>query len=257
MHFWCTKKVKTFGSGQGKGKISYAWSRLYKMLSATYCVYAHRGWIGLKDSRPKVQDFHVNVPSWSFQQTLDWKHFVNSLRRGNTLNSIHVHRSWLVAWSVQFRVTVIPGEKRGGENIQDIERGKGNPSLSTISRILDVLGMEVLFRVRQTVWNKWWDNWMYIWMTERPVYWLNGIQGVDICSVTMRTTWLRMALQYQSRCRNWGFLSNRRFYSLYSPICSRGIQPEDNMSVAKDRWERLFRFACRYGRKGLYWCCQC
>ena len=112
MHFWCTKKVKTFGSGQGKGKISYAWSRLYKMLSATYCVYAHRGWIGLKDSRPQVQDFHVNVPSWSFQQTLDWKHFVNSLRRGNTLNSIHVHRSCLVAWSVQFRVTVISGEKR-------------------------------------------------------------------------------------------------------------------------------------------------
>lgn len=35
--------------------------------------------------------------------------------------------------------------------IKDIERGKGNPSLSTISRILDVLGMEVLFRVRQTV----------------------------------------------------------------------------------------------------------
>ena len=32
--------------------------------------------------------------------------------------------------------------------IKDIERGKGNPSLSTISRILDVLGMEVLFRVR-------------------------------------------------------------------------------------------------------------
>lgn len=39
-------------------------------------------------------------------------------------------------------------------------------------------------------------------MTERPVYWLNGIQGVDTYSVTMRTTWLRMALQYQSRCRN-------------------------------------------------------
>lgn len=51
-------------------------------------------------------------------------------------------------------------------------------------------------------------------MTERPVYWLNGIQGVDTYSVTMRTTWLRMALQYQSRCRNRGFLSNRRFYFL-------------------------------------------
>lgn len=102
----------------------------------------------------------------------------------------------------------------GLATIKDIERGKGNPSLSTISRILDVLGMEVLFRVRQTVWNEWWDNWMYIWMTERPVYWLNGILGVDTYSVTMRTTWLRMALKYQSRCRNWGFLSNRRFYFL-------------------------------------------
>lgn len=39
----------------------------------------------------------------------------------------------------------------GLATVKDIERGKGNPSLSTISRILDVLGMEVLFRVRQTV----------------------------------------------------------------------------------------------------------
>lgn len=36
----------------------------------------------------------------------------------------------------------------GLATIKDIERGKGNPSLSTISRILDVLGMEVLFWVR-------------------------------------------------------------------------------------------------------------
>ena len=36
----------------------------------------------------------------------------------------------------------------GLATIKDIGRGKGNPSLSTISRILDVLGMEVLFRVR-------------------------------------------------------------------------------------------------------------
>lgn len=36
----------------------------------------------------------------------------------------------------------------GLATIKDIERGKGNPSLSTISRILDVLGMEVLFMVR-------------------------------------------------------------------------------------------------------------
>lgn len=39
----------------------------------------------------------------------------------------------------------------GLATIKDIERGKGNPSLSTISRILDVLGMEVIFKVRQTV----------------------------------------------------------------------------------------------------------
>ena len=39
----------------------------------------------------------------------------------------------------------------GLATIKDIERGKGNPSLSTISRILDVLGMKVLFRIRQTV----------------------------------------------------------------------------------------------------------
>ena len=39
----------------------------------------------------------------------------------------------------------------GLATIKDIERGKGNPSLSTVSRILDVLGMEFVFRVRQTV----------------------------------------------------------------------------------------------------------
>lgn len=39
----------------------------------------------------------------------------------------------------------------GLSTIKDIERGKGNPSLSTVSRILDVLGMEFVFRVRQTV----------------------------------------------------------------------------------------------------------
>lgn len=39
----------------------------------------------------------------------------------------------------------------GLATIKDIERGKGNPSLSTISRILDILGMDIVFRVRQTV----------------------------------------------------------------------------------------------------------
>lgn len=39
----------------------------------------------------------------------------------------------------------------GVATIKDIERGKGNPSLSTVARIMDVLGMELVFKVRQTV----------------------------------------------------------------------------------------------------------
>lgn len=39
----------------------------------------------------------------------------------------------------------------GVATIKDIERGKGNPSLSTVARILDVLGMDLVFKVRQTV----------------------------------------------------------------------------------------------------------
>lgn len=35
--------------------------------------------------------------------------------------------------------------------IKDIERGKGNPSLSTVSKILDVLGVEIEYRIRQTI----------------------------------------------------------------------------------------------------------
>ena len=35
--------------------------------------------------------------------------------------------------------------------IKDIERGKGNPSMGTVSKIMDILGMEILFKVRQTV----------------------------------------------------------------------------------------------------------
>ena len=35
--------------------------------------------------------------------------------------------------------------------IKDIERGKGNPSLKTIERIMDVLGMEIKYCVRQIV----------------------------------------------------------------------------------------------------------
>lgn len=35
--------------------------------------------------------------------------------------------------------------------IKDIERGKGNPSLNTVQKILDILGMEIVYEVRQTV----------------------------------------------------------------------------------------------------------
>ena len=35
--------------------------------------------------------------------------------------------------------------------VKDIERGEGNPSLSTIKRILDVIGIEIEYRVRKTV----------------------------------------------------------------------------------------------------------
>ena len=35
--------------------------------------------------------------------------------------------------------------------IKDIERGKGNPSLATVNKIIEVLGMEIIFQVRQTV----------------------------------------------------------------------------------------------------------
>ena len=35
--------------------------------------------------------------------------------------------------------------------IKDIERGSGNPSLSTVSRIVDVLGMEITYTIKHTV----------------------------------------------------------------------------------------------------------
>jgi transcriptional regulator with XRE-family HTH domain len=35
--------------------------------------------------------------------------------------------------------------------VKDIERGKGNPSLATIQKVLDVLGMEIEYKVRQTI----------------------------------------------------------------------------------------------------------
>ena len=39
----------------------------------------------------------------------------------------------------------------GLSTIKDIERGQGNPSLVTVSKILEVLGMEMIFQVRHTV----------------------------------------------------------------------------------------------------------
>ena len=35
--------------------------------------------------------------------------------------------------------------------VKDIERGKGNPSLATVNKIIEVLGMEIIFQGRQTV----------------------------------------------------------------------------------------------------------
>ena len=38
----------------------------------------------------------------------------------------------------------------GLATIKDIERGKGNPSLGTVSKIMEVLGMVIEYKVRQT-----------------------------------------------------------------------------------------------------------
>lgn len=35
--------------------------------------------------------------------------------------------------------------------VKDIERGKGNPSIRTVEKLLEVLGLEIVFRIRQTV----------------------------------------------------------------------------------------------------------
>ena len=35
--------------------------------------------------------------------------------------------------------------------VKDIERGKGNPLLNTVKRILMVLGMEIHYEIRRTV----------------------------------------------------------------------------------------------------------
>ena len=35
--------------------------------------------------------------------------------------------------------------------IKSIERGKGNPSIATVSKIMDILGMEIIYKVRNTI----------------------------------------------------------------------------------------------------------
>ena len=39
----------------------------------------------------------------------------------------------------------------GISTVKDLERGVGNPSLHTLRKILDVVGMEVVLQVKQTV----------------------------------------------------------------------------------------------------------
>ncbi|MBO4691503.1 MAG: helix-turn-helix transcriptional regulator [Bacteroidales bacterium] len=39
----------------------------------------------------------------------------------------------------------------GLATIKDIERGKGNPSMATVSKIMEVLGMDIIYKVHKTV----------------------------------------------------------------------------------------------------------
>ena len=39
----------------------------------------------------------------------------------------------------------------GISTVKDLERGVGNPSLQTLLKILDVVGMEMVLQVKQTV----------------------------------------------------------------------------------------------------------
>ena len=39
----------------------------------------------------------------------------------------------------------------GISTVKDLERGVGNPSLQTLQKILDVVGMEMVLHVKQTV----------------------------------------------------------------------------------------------------------
>jgi len=39
----------------------------------------------------------------------------------------------------------------GISTIKDLERGVGNPSMKTLKKILDVVGLEIVLQVKQTV----------------------------------------------------------------------------------------------------------
>ena len=39
----------------------------------------------------------------------------------------------------------------GLATMKNIERGKGNPSMGTVSKIMEVLGMEIEYKLRQTI----------------------------------------------------------------------------------------------------------
>ena len=39
----------------------------------------------------------------------------------------------------------------GISTVKDLERGVGNPSIDTLKKILDVVGLEMILRVKQTV----------------------------------------------------------------------------------------------------------
>lgn len=39
----------------------------------------------------------------------------------------------------------------GISTVKDIERGVGNPSLETLKKILDVVGMEMILQVKKTI----------------------------------------------------------------------------------------------------------
>lgn len=39
----------------------------------------------------------------------------------------------------------------GISTVKDLERGAGNPSMETIKKILDAVGLEMIFQVKRTV----------------------------------------------------------------------------------------------------------